>query len=80
MDTLFQGRQQFDVGSLRSAVPTWGVRHCAVSSLRVSCCLQQMSVCAPLPAVLKTKDALDLLVMTGMGFDAQGHRLGRGGG
>lgn len=30
--------------------------------------------------VLKTKDALDLLVMTGLSFDAQGHRLGRGGG
>eukprot|EP00891_Asterochloris_glomerata_P005092 jgi/Astpho2/5092/Aster-06314 len=35
---------------------------------------------SPREDVLKTKDALDLLVMTGLSFDAQGHRLGRGGG
>ena len=59
---------------------TCAVWHCAMCSWPVACCLQKTSVCILSSAVLKTKEALDLLIMTGMGFDAQGHRLGRGGG
>ena len=62
------------------SVPICAVQHCAVCPSQVACCSREMSVCFSTSAVLKTKDALDLLVMTGMGFDAQGHRLGRGGG
>ena len=79
-DSLFPERSSVSFAAQAVQCPhvLYSTVHCA--RRRWPAVLQKMSVCTPSCAVLKTKEALDLLVMTGMGFDAQGHRLGRGGG